>query len=378
MDSRDVLLAQLRATLSKMEIAFGAFHDPIVWTDVSGRIQWGNQALSRLVNRRQIEYLGADASTLIALQRDGLDVSAEDHPVNLILETGDCPRDTFSFAHAERTLFLQFSGSRYGDVNEPTGSGVVLVARDVTAQEEVKRAMRLAENAERVSEAKTMFLSSVSHEIRTPLNAVLGFAQLLELDRTLTEKQRGRVGQILKAGSHLIALINDILDLSRVESGRLELTLETVEVGQFVDEIMEIAQPIAKEAGITVLEDVATQDDLVVFADRTRLRQVLLNLVSNAIKYNREGGSVTISCQPEARDRIMFSITDTGIGIPNDKLIDLFEPFERLGADQTRVTGTGIGLTICKRLIEMMNGEIGVESDPGVGSRFYFDLPTHS
>ncbi len=253
----------------------------------------------------------------------------------------------------------------------------VAIKEDITKQKQTALALLEAkEEAERANQAKSEFLSRMSHELRTPLNSILGFAQLLETDpsQPLTELQDESVSQILKAGNHLLALINEILDLARIESGRLTLSMESVELGPLVEEVMALIDPLAEQYGIAVKDNTAPHYHTSVVADRTRLKQVLLNLLSNAVKYNRENGSVTIDCEYIEDKRLRIRAVDTGPGISLDQENALFEPFNRLGADQTPVEGTGIGLAICKRLIDMMGGTIGVESTPGEGSCFYIDL----
>lgn len=222
--------------------------------------------------------------------------------------------------------------------------------------------------------AKSEFLSRMSHELRTPLNAVLGFAQLLEMD-DLTSEQRESTQQILKAGRHLLALINEVLDISRIESGSLGLSIEPVGVGDLVQETLDLVQPIAGSRNITLR--VEGPDGLArhVLADRQRLKQVILNLLANAVKYNYEGGMATLSWRPSSADRLRIEVADTGPGISPERAHELFTPFERLGAEQSEVEGTGLGLALSKRLVEMMGGTIGFESAPGRGTNFFVELP---
>ena len=219
--------------------------------------------------------------------------------------------------------------------------------------------------------AKSEFLSRMSHELRTPLNAVLGFGQLLEMDE-LTAEQRDGVVQILKAGKHLLELINEVLDLARIESGRLSLSPEPTAVRELIDEAVALIGPLADSAQIDLHLEV---EDATVLADRQRLRQVLLNLLSNAVKYNRAGGSVWISSHPGAGERACITVVDSGPGIAATSLERLFEPFERLGAEETGVEGSGLGLSLTKRLVEAMGGTIEVDSEPDRGSTFRIGFP---
>ena len=229
------------------------------------------------------------------------------------------------------------------------------------------------DSAERANRAKTEFLSRMSHELRTPLNAVLGFGQLLELD-ALTEVQHDAVSHILKGGRHLLDLINEVLDISRVESGDLALSPEPVLAHELVEESVNLIRPLADQRGIELVVD-HSSCDCFIFADRQRTKQVLLNLLSNAVKYNRPRGTVAVSCK-ESTDRcIRIAVADTGMGIPAERLGLLFTPFERLGAEQTGEEGTGIGLALSKRLAAAMGGDLAVESTLGQGSTFAVELP---
>jgi signal transduction histidine kinase/ActR/RegA family two-component response regulator len=246
------------------------------------------------------------------------------------------------------------------------------LANQELAQEITERRRAEAE-AERANQAKSEFLSRMSHELRTPLNAILGFAQLLELDADSPDEKES-VGQILRAGQHLLALINEVLDISRIESGRLQLSLEPVPIAETMRHAIELVGPSAATAKISVTIE-PVDDELHVLADRQRLEQVLLNLLSNAIKYNRRGGSVTLSCDRPAADRLRLHVIDTGPGIRADKLARLFVPFDRLGAEAGEVEGTGLGLALSRSLVEAMGGTVQVKSDVGVGTRFSIELP---
>ena len=213
----------------------------------------------------------------------------------------------------------------------------------------------------------------MSHELRTPLNAILGFGQLLEQDSELSEDHRDDVQEIMKASRHLLGLINEVLDLAKVESGKIVLSLETVELAPLVQDCLTLVQPMANQRGIRL--EVDDPNGWRVWADSTRLRQVLLNLMSNAIKYNREGGAVRLQVEVAGAARVRVWVRDTGPGIAPERLGELFQPFQRLGAEDSEIEGSGIGLTITRRLVEMMHGAMGVESEVGVGSSFWFELP---
>jgi len=258
--------------------------------------------------------------------------------------------------------------------NSGTVRGGVVVFRDVTASKRVAEALKVAKKqAEDANHAKSEFLSRMSHELRTPLNSILGFAQLLELD-ALNDQQSDNVHQILKGGYHLLDLINEILDLARIESGRISLSPEPVRMRDALKDAVDLVRPLAIQQNVGLNADAAIRCDRHVRADRQRLKQVLLNLLSNAIKFNRNGGSVVLSCVETASKRLRVEIVDTGAGISSDGLKKLFTPFERLGAEVTDVSGTGLGLALTKRLVEAMGGTIGVDSAVGLGSRFFVEF----
>jgi signal transduction histidine kinase/ActR/RegA family two-component response regulator len=241
--------------------------------------------------------------------------------------------------------------------------------------EQRTRAMHQAQlAAEAANRSKSEFLSRMSHELRTPLNAVLGFSQLLELDE-LTPDQDQAVSQITKGGRHLLDLINEILDISQIETGRLALSPEAVNVREVIAETVDLVRPLATDRGVHLLGGELGGCEQHVFADRQRMKQILLNLLGNGIKYNREGGTVSISCSQPTAGRLRIQVTDTGPGIPKDHFGLLFTPFERLGADQTTVEGTGIGLALSRRLAEVMGGTMDVDSTVGRGSTFSLEFP---
>ena len=237
----------------------------------------------------------------------------------------------------------------------------VAVVRDITERKRLDR-------------MKSEFVSTVSHELRTPMNAILGFTQLLGYDRNLTEGQKGSLTKVRKAGEHLLKLINDVLDLSRIEAGKVVLSLEPVDLNAVLRECRNLAHTLADARNITLHINDNNAVDYWMRADKTCLSQVLINLISNAIKYNREGGAVWVTCAPGEQGRVRIAVRDNGRGIALDRQPHLFEPFNRLGAELGEVEGTGIGLTITKQLVELMGGKIGLVSTPTVGSTFWVEF----
>jgi signal transduction histidine kinase/ActR/RegA family two-component response regulator len=221
--------------------------------------------------------------------------------------------------------------------------------------------------------SKSEFLSRMSHELRTPLSAVIGFAQLLEID-DLTDLQRESVDQIQKGGRHLLDLINEVLDITRIETGDFTLSPEPVLAREILQDAIDLMRPVADAASINLVSGAMGGGDVHVFADRQRLKQILLNLLANAIKYNRIGGTVSVSCHA-VDNGLRLDVADTGPGIPPEHLSLLFEPFERLGAEHGNIEGTGIGLALCRRLAEAMGGRVDVETTLGRGSTFWVELP---
>ena len=243
----------------------------------------------------------------------------------------------------------------------------------LTAVENEKSLLLAKEEVDKASHAKSAFISNMSHELRTPMNVILGYSQILESSDSIHESDKSSAQEILKAGYHLLDLINEVLDLAKIESGHIKLNLEQIELTELIDECLSLVSSLAAKQDITIHRGNIVKT--FVYSDSIRLKQVLINLLSNAIKYNHEQGEVGIEVTPANEGAIRITVYDTGIGIDNDRVDELFQPFNRLNAENTDIEGTGIGLTITCNLVEMMGGSIGVDSEKNVGSRFWIELP---
>ena len=247
--------------------------------------------------------------------------------------------------------------------------------QDVTRARAVEHALReQTARAENASRAKSEFLARMSHELRTPLNSIIGFSQLLELEGP-DPRQREHIDYVLKAGVHLLGLINEVLDLAKIEAGQMTVSPEPVALAKLVRDALALVAPLASEHTVSLaMSTDSLADDLHVYADRQRLEQVLLNVLTNAIKYNHAGGRVDLFFQTTDSGHVRTSIADTGIGIASEQLSKLFKPFERLGAEETGIEGSGLGLALSKALLDAMGGTIEVHSTPGAGTNVTLEL----
>ena len=371
-------------------------------TDAKGVIQIFNVGAERMLG-----YAAADVMNKItpADISDPQEVIARAKELSAELGTPITPGFEALVFKASRGIediyeltYIRKDGSRFPAVVSVTALrdahnaiiGYLLIGTDNTARKQVEEAQQLLDQmlrdknvelesakfaAEKANLAKSDFLSSMSHELRTPLNAILGFGQLMESDTPPpSPSQQASINQILQAGWYLLDLINEILDLAMIESGKLSLSLEPVALRDVMLECRTMIEPQAQERGIE-MNFAECDSPYFVEADRTRLKQILINILSNAVKYNKKGGTVVVSCSTVTTpNRIRVTVTDSGAGLPPDKLAQLFQPFNRLGQQATTEQGTGIGLVVTKRLVELMGGTIGVESTVGTGSVFWFEL----
>jgi PAS domain S-box-containing protein len=359
----------------------------IIATDEKGIIQLFNVGAERMLG-----YLAAEVVNKINPSdiHDPQEVTARAQALSLELATTITPGFEALAFKASRGIediyeltYICKDGSRFPAIVSITALrddyddiiGYLLIGTDNSVRKQVElelhNAMAVAEKA---NLAKSDFLSSMSHELRTPLSAILGFAQLMESGSpSPTVSQKRSIDQILKAGWYLLELINEILDLALIESGKLLLSLEPISLNEVVRECQAMIEPQAQKRGIRMT---FPQFEIPYFvkADRTRVKQVLINLLSNAIKYNKVGGTVVVECNTSTPGRIRICVEDTGAGLSPEKLAKLFQPFNRLGQEANGEEGTGIGLVVCKRLIELMGGVIDVESTVGKGSVFWIEL----
>jgi PAS domain S-box-containing protein len=352
--------------------------DALMTTDPFGIITDVNKQMEALTGCTRDELIGAPFKSYFT------DPDLAEAGINRVLAENKVTNyELTARARDGKETVVSYNATTFYD-RDRTLQGVFAAARDVTERKLLDQVLQnnnvelisAKSAAEKANLAKSDFLSSMSHELRTPLNAILGFAQLLDADApALTPTQKGNIDQILQAGWYLLELINEVLDLALIESGKLMLSPEAVGLAEVMLECQAMMEPQAQKRGITIVfppVDMA----YVVHADRMRVKQVLINLLSNAIKYNRQGGTVQVNCQPSVdhAQRLRISVEDTGEGLTEDKIGQLFQPFNRLGQEATAEEGTGIGLVVCKRLVELMAGVIGVQSTVGAGSVFWVEL----
>ena len=368
-EQRTASLAQAEARTKEI---LRTANDAFVGMDAAGRIvNWNTQAekifgwpAEQVIGRSLADVIipadhHAEKADLERQVRIG-----EDGPLNRRFELNSWRRGGDKFP-VEITIWASGTGD---------DQAFHAFVRDITERKRAEKAVSDAKTeAERASQAKNEFLSRMSHDLRTPLNAILGFAQLLEMDR-LPPEQLESVQLILKGGKHLLALINEVLDITRIEAGQLSLSAEPVDVRDVVRHAVDLIAPLASTKNIALDVIDGSSNGWTVVADRQRLTQVLLNLLSNAIKYNRVSGRVTIAFEEVAGGRLRIQVRDTGAGIPPEKLARLFRPFERLGAETTAIEGTGLGLALSRGLAAAMGGSLGVASEVDRGTTFWIEL----
>jgi PAS domain S-box-containing protein len=350
--------------------------DPLITTDPHGIISDVNHQMEMLTGRTRDELIGAPFKGCFTEPQ-----RAEEAITRVLRESKVTNYELTALARDGRETVVSFNATTFQDRDRKL-QGVFAAARDVTERKHFEHALQetnvelhaARESAEKANRAKSEFLSSMSHELRTPLNAVLGFAQLMASEVPPPgERQQRSIDQILKGGWYLLRLINEILDLSMIEAGKVTMSQESMSINDVLQDCKGMIEPQASRRGITL-----TFPDLdnvfYVHADRTRIKQVMINLLSNAIKYNGVGGAVIVQCAESSEHRVRVSVRDTGAGLSADQLAQLFQPFNRLGQHDGVEEGTGIGLVVTRQLVELMGGRIGVESVVGAGTVFWVEF----
>jgi len=366
----------LRSTEQRFKLLFDKVPVGVVFVDKDGTILQPNAWYCNLLGYTEQELRSKNVLDITPAE-DALEDQAR--RAALVQTRGSQYRYVKRYIRADgQELQVRVTATMLRDREEGLPDVIVSLVEDLSEQLRLEEAQQARTVAEAANKAKTEFLSRMSHELRTPLNAVLGFAQLLHLDRSLpfTEKHLGWLKQMQEAGWHLLQLIDDVLDLSRVEAGAVTLTNAPLHLPSLLASAIAMVESDARKRGIRIDKHLSCDHPVNVLADVTRLRQVLINLLSNAIKYNRPGGSVSIHASCQTPGRVTIDIADTGLGMSAAQLPRLFKPFDRLGRENSNVPGAGIGLYITKLLVERMNGEVQVRSQGGQGTTFSITLPT--
>ena len=388
--------SSLRESEARHRLLFETMEVGVVYQTPDGRIEAANPAAEKILGLTldQMQGLTSMDPRWRAIREDGSNLPGAEHPAMVALRTGHPVRDVvMGVFHPQDNAYRWISVTAVPEFHEGEAAPyrVYTTFADMTArrqaEEKIQRinaelearvARRTADlqaardAADRANKAKSEFLSRMSHELRTPLNAILGFAQILRLrsEKATSVQREEYMAHIEKAGWHLLELINEVLDLSRIEAGRMVVSHEPVQLQRLCAECLQLVQPLTRSAGIAVVDHTTAGEPLFAFGDRTRLSQVLMNLLSNAVKYNRRGGSITVTLRAVDDDWVELGLADTGPGFTQEQLRHLYEPFNRLGAEVSATEGTGIGLVVTKRLTELMGGRLDLVTTEGVGSRF--------
>jgi len=374
--AREMAQMSLRRSEARLRILMESTVDGIIVINQEGLIESFNASATEIFGYEAEEAIGKNVRMLMPEPDQG----RHDGYIRRYLDQGT-PR---ILGVGREVLGMRKDGSTFPmelGVSEVDMDGQRLFAgtmRDISDRKRVEEELTLAwRAADSANQSKSEFLSTMSHELRTPLNAILGFTQLLRdySEPPLSEEQQESVEQIFNGGTHVLALINEVLDLARIEAGRLELNLEEVDPIAILDQSLVLVKPLADTRGIECRVDTASDQGWRVEADPGRLKQGLLNLLSNAVKYNRDSGTLTVVIGGGEMGMLRISVSDTGPGIPDDRRQDVFQPFSRLGMERSKVEGTGVGLTISRQLMESMGGTLDFVSEEGKGSTFWIELP---
>jgi PAS domain S-box-containing protein len=373
-DERKVAQERIRVS----DVALKAVSQGILITTPDLRIISANHAFALMTGYSETELVGMDTKIFVGPQTDALTVASYDRA---LIESSEFSGEVLCYRKDGSTFWNQLVVSGMHD-DKGKLTNFISINTDITERKNLAEALHLKNlqlqratvAADAANRAKSDFLSSMSHELRSPLNSILGFAQLLQAGTPPpTELQHRNLDKILRGGWYLLTLINEILDLALIESGKLTLSMEPLSLSQVLLDCQSMIEPLAEAHQINVNFPKFTSPLLVV-ADPIRLKQVIINLLSNAIKYNHPNGTVDVTVSSGDKQALRISVQDTGHGLPPEKLSQLFQPFNRLGQEGTTTEGTGIGLVVTRRLTELMGGQVGVESTVGVGSVFWVEL----
>jgi signal transduction histidine kinase/CHASE2 domain-containing sensor protein len=385
------LIQSLFAERKRAYITLNAIVDGVITTNNHGDIEYMNAAALDIVGSKLPKTSSRNVDDIFRVEFDGKphrigELIKESVNKHGLLKFNSCQLSIFDHhtMNANLTISPIFGGKgmlmgtvlTINDIGER-----MIMAKMLLQKSEEQSVMRqLINRTEQVSLAKSQFLSQMSHELRTPLNAIIGFAQLMQMDdpeHPLADTHLDSVNEILKAGLHLLGLINELLDLAKIESGKISLNIGRIAVTDLLNDCHTLIKPLVHNKGLHLVIDNQLANDIMLKVDPKRARQILLNFLSNAVKYNRPNGTISLSCTEAGNNRIRISVTDTGEGLAEQEQQLLFQSFQRLGAEHTDIEGTGIGLAITKQLAELMQGSVGVSSTQGEGSTFWVELAVY-
>jgi|GEM_PF-2725640 len=374
-------ISELNKEQERTDVILNAAGEGVYGIDAKGFTTFTNPKVTELLGFQAQELIGEKMHDMLHHSRaDGSHYPVEECPMSNMIVTGKSITVANEvFWHKKgHSIPVSYTGTPI--VEEGKVVGGVITFRDATSElEAIEQIEKSMEEARAANRAKSIFLSSMSHELRTPLNAVMGFGQLLLLDQEKFKKKHvDQINYIISSGEHLLSLINDVLELSKVDAGEMSISLERVSPADVIEESLSMVKSMAQDRHVSINNAWVNKDNLMLKSDFLRAKQCVINLLSNAIKYNHEGGKVVIDTRIVEEGFLRIIITDTGIGIQKNKINDLWEPFNRLGVETGDVEGTGIGLCVTKDILALIGGKIGVESQVGIGSKFWLDLPLWS